>query len=77
MAANNIIDYIKHNIPVDNYLSDQLLPIMAFTDSPSKIKVAEVTNHARTNLELIKLFTQRDYSLEQSKNYSIIKLNER
>jgi RNA 3'-phosphate cyclase len=74
MAANKIIKYIRYNIPVDNYLSDQLLPLMAHIDHPSSIKVLEVTNHARTNLELIKLFIDREYTIEKSKEYSIITL---
>lgn len=74
-AVNKILAYIQNDIPVDNYLSDQLLPFMAFTNSASKIKVAEVTSHARTNLELIKMFAHRDFAIENSENYSIIKIN--
>ncbi len=74
MAASNIIPYIQNHIPVDNYLSDQLLPLMASVNAPSKIKVLKVTNHAKTNLDLIKQFTNRDYNIEKSTNFSIIKL---
>jgi len=74
MAANKIIPYIQKNIPVDNYLSDQLLPLMAYIDTPSKMKVSEVTNHAKTNLDLIKKFIDRDYNIKKSTNFSTIKL---
>lgn len=74
IAANKIISYIKKEIPVDNYLSDQLIPFMAAIKEPSKIKVLEVTNHTRTNLELIKFFLDRNYQVSIEKTHFIIKL---
>ncbi len=71
-AANEIIRYIENDIPVDDYLSDQLIPLMAYVKKPSKIKVRRLTNHTKTNLELIKLFTQRDYRITEEKNSFII-----
>ena len=72
LAADEIIKYITNDIPVDNYLSDQLIPLMAFVREPSKIKVHQITSHTKTNLELIKLFTPREYHIVNEKNYSII-----
>jgi len=71
-AANEIIKYIENDIPVDNYLSDQLIPLMAYNKEPSRIKVLQITNHTKTNLELVKFFTQRDYHIIKKKSYSII-----
>ena len=71
-AANEIIKYIKNDIPIDDYLSDQLIPLMAYVKKPSRIKVHRITNHARTNLELIKLFTRRDYHVTKKSNSYII-----
>lgn len=71
-AANIMINYIKNEIPVDNFLSDQLIPIMAYNRGPSKIKVKEITNHTKTNLELTNLFIDRNYKITKEKNYSII-----
>jgi RNA 3'-terminal phosphate cyclase len=62
-----MLKYIKNDIPVDNYLSDQLIPLMAQIEGSSKIKVLEVTNHARTNLDLIKHITNRNYSIVKGK----------
>ena len=74
MAANKIIKYIENDIPVDNYLSDQLIPLMAYIrDKPSSIKVLEITNHAKTNLELIKRFNNRNYTITKENNHYIIK----
>lgn len=72
MAANNIIKYIKNDIPIDNYLSDQLIPLLAYIEKPSTIKVSEVTSHTRTNLELINRFISREYKIEEHNNYAII-----
>lgn len=73
LAADEILKYIKNDIPVDNYLSDQLIPLMAQINGPSRIKVLEITNHARTNLELIKQITNRNYLiLKDKKNHFFI-----
>jgi len=72
IAANSMINYIKNKIPVDNYLSDQLIPIMGYANEPSKIKVQKITNHTKTNLELTKLFLNRNYKIIKEKSHSII-----
>jgi len=72
IAANKLITYIKKEIPVDNYLSDQLIPFMGFIKKPSSIKVLEVTNHTKTNLELMKLFLDRNYQVKNENTHFII-----
>ncbi len=72
MAANELLKYINKDIPVDNYLSDQLIPLMAFINKPSKIKVLEITRHTKTNLNLIKKFIKKDYVINKNKNNFII-----
>ena len=73
-AANEIIKYIENDIPVDKYLSDQLIPLMAYTKEPSKIKVLQITNHTKTNLDLIKLFTRKDYRIIKENSHFIIEV---
>ena len=72
MEADKLIKYIKNRIPVDNYLSDQLIPYMGFIEEPSRIKVLEVTSHTKTNLELVKLFLHRNYQVKNKKTHYII-----
>ncbi|MHA1147022.1 MAG: RNA 3'-terminal phosphate cyclase [Promethearchaeota archaeon] len=72
MAANEIIKYIKNKIPVDNYLSDQLIPLMSYIKKPSSIKVLEVTSHTKTNLDLIKKFSNRNHNIIKQNNHYII-----
>ena len=69
IAAQKIISYIQNKIPVDNYLSDQLIPLMGFIEEKSCIKVSEITNHTKTNLELTKRFVKKDYKIEKFSNY--------
>ncbi len=71
-VAHEMIHYLQNEIPVDKYLSDQLIPLMGYVDKPSSIKVSEITSHTRTNLELIKLFTNREYMIKKHDNYCII-----
>ncbi|MBY9014448.1 MAG: RNA 3'-phosphate cyclase [Candidatus Lokiarchaeota archaeon] len=69
ITAQKIISYIQNEIPVDNYLSDQLIPLMGYIEEKSCIKVSEITNHTRTNLELTKRFTKKDYKIVKFSNF--------
>jgi RNA 3'-terminal phosphate cyclase len=42
---------------------------MAYIEDKSCIKVAEITNHTRTNLELTKRFTKKDYKIVKFSNF--------
>ncbi|MHA2048583.1 MAG: RNA 3'-terminal phosphate cyclase [Promethearchaeota archaeon] len=68
IAAEMMIKYVDNNIPVDDHLSDQLIPLMAFIQEPSKIRVLKVTGHAQTNLDLIKLFNPRNFAITKENN---------
>ena len=72
LAVNELFKYIKKEVPVDNYLSDQLIPFMAIAKEPSRIKVLEITNHTHTNLELIRLFLNRKYYIKRENTHFII-----
>ena len=74
MAADEIINYIENDIPVDNYLSDQLIPLMAYIKEPSRMKVLQLTNHTKTNLELVKLFTPKDYRVIKENSHFVIEI---
>lgn len=74
LAANELLKYIKNNVPIDNYLSDHLIPFMGFVKKPSRIRVLEITSHTKTNLEMIKLFVKRNYHITKEKTNYIIEL---
>ncbi|MHA1689030.1 MAG: RNA 3'-terminal phosphate cyclase [Promethearchaeota archaeon] len=71
-AVHEFLKYIQHDIPVDNYLSDQLIPLMAYSNEPSTIKVLEITQHARTNMELLKKFIPHKYKISKKNDYYLI-----
>ncbi|MFW9819993.1 MAG: RNA 3'-terminal phosphate cyclase [Candidatus Thorarchaeota archaeon] len=72
IVAKELLKYIQNDIPIDNYLSDQLIPLMSYVEKTSRIKVSEITRHTQTNLDLIKLFNNREYEINKQENYSII-----
>ena len=72
LAVNELTKYIQNNVPVDNFLSDQLIPLMAYVKAPSKIRVLEITSHTKTNLELVKLFINREYKIIKEENGYLI-----
>ncbi|MHA1193485.1 MAG: RNA 3'-terminal phosphate cyclase [Promethearchaeota archaeon] len=65
LAVKELTKYIKNDIPVDNYTSDQLIALMVYSKSSSSIKVLEITSHAQTNLDLIKKFSKRNYNIRK------------
>ncbi len=71
-AAKNLIKEIESKAPVDRHLADQLLPFMALIGS-SKIKVSEITNHARTNIYTIRKFLGEIFEINEEEKMISIK----
>ncbi len=76
-AANAIISYIKNKIPVDNYLADQLIPVMSIANGESRIRVSELTSHLKTNLELLQKFNLKEYKILKESNGIIVNLKQK
>jgi len=72
IAVNRLLKYLKKDIPVDNYLSDQLVPLLSYIKKPSTIKVLEITNHTKTNLEIFSKFNKRSYEIKKVENAFLI-----
>ncbi|MFX0100282.1 MAG: RNA 3'-terminal phosphate cyclase [Candidatus Hodarchaeota archaeon] len=53
---------------VDEYSSDQLIPFMALCKEKSLIVVPKLTKHAKTNIELLKMFSNRPVNIDERKN---------
>jgi len=61
---------------IDVYATDQLIVPMALTNSKSEITVDEISNHTKTNIELIKKFFQKAIVIKKEKDhYSIMMKN--
>jgi len=53
-AARSLIDQVKAGAAVDKHMGDQLLIYMALAKGTSRIRVAELTLHAATCVELLR-----------------------
>ena len=68
-AAEGLIKEIESGAPVDRYLADQLIPLMAL--SGGRIKASEITNHCITNIHVVEAFLGRVFEVDE--NGKIIK----
>lgn len=63
-AADEAPTHRDRRMPVDPHSADQLLLPLAVADGPSEYHVSEVTRHLTTNAAVIKLFLDRDITIE-------------
>ncbi|KHO47433.1 MAG: RNA 3'-terminal phosphate cyclase [archaeon GW2011_AR5] len=47
-------------------MSDQILPFLAFAKNDSRIKVAEITGHVRTNIQVIEKFLPVKFEIDEA-----------
>jgi RNA 3'-terminal phosphate cyclase (ATP) len=66
-AVNALKQYLNHGIPVDRHLADQLLLPMALAGSGS-FHTTLPSTHARTNMEVIAMFTGKPFSTRELKS---------
>ncbi|NOX71587.1 MAG: RNA 3'-phosphate cyclase [Candidatus Micrarchaeota archaeon] len=71
-TARTIIEYIETGCPVDPHMSDQLLVYMALAKGKSTILTPYMTEHAKTNMEIIGKFLDADFQVEEVDNGVII-----
>ena len=71
-TANTIVEYIKTGCPVDPHLSDQLLIFMALAKGESVIKTPIITEHAKTNIDIIRKFVDCEFYIEDDDNGYIV-----
>ena len=48
---------------VDEFASDQILPLLCLVEQPSKFKVTSITSHFKTNLDLLEFFFHRKWEI--------------
>ncbi len=64
-AGKELSKEVRSGATLDVHLSDQMLPYMAMAEGESSFFVREVTNHAHTNMWLIKHFFDVDFNTAQ------------
>lgn len=68
-AGKHLKKQIDSNACLDEHMADQILPFMALT-SNSKVSVAKITNHVKTNIWVIEKFLSVKFGI--NKNNKII-----
>jgi RNA 3'-terminal phosphate cyclase (ATP) len=63
-AADQAIAYAQSGAPVDSHSSDQIVLPLSLADDPSEYRVSAITLHLTTNIEVIRMFLERDISYE-------------
>ena len=60
-AAEDLQSQLRSGCTVDRWASDQVLPFMALARGRSTVAAPELTSHARTNMEVARLFLDTDF----------------
>jgi len=68
-AALGLQKQINSKAVVDGFMSDQILPYLALAKGKSIIKIPELTQHAETNIWLIKQFLNVDFRIKDNVIY--------
>ena len=63
-AANSLMKLISSEAVVDPYLADQLVPFLAMVGG--SIRASEVTNHCKSNMEIVELFLGKRFKVENN-----------
>jgi len=71
-VASHIIKDIESGANIDEYAFDQIIPYLAIVRNGSACVVREVSNHAKTNIWLVKQFFDVDFKLEKFGNATIV-----
>lgn len=61
-CAVNMVRHLLSKVCVDNFMLDQILPFLAV--AKGEIKFLDLSEHARTNIEIIKKFLDVDFKIE-------------
>ncbi len=62
-CAQKLVEEIKSNAPLDSHMADQILPFLALVGG--SVKVAKLTNHARTNIYTIEQFLGKRFEVDE------------
>ena len=62
-AADRLINEINYKAPVDEYLADNLIPLLGLFGG--KIKVAKISNHTLTNIYVVEKFLDVKFKVDE------------
>jgi RNA 3'-phosphate cyclase len=65
-AGQKLKQLLDSDATVDEYASDQLVPLLCIAQGPSKFKLDAIPSHLQTNLEIIRNYFPREYRITPS-----------
>ena len=65
MTASNLLLQLKSRAPIDKFLGDQLIPLLALASGTSIIRVSELTSHTKTCIEITKQLTNAQFKISK------------
>ena len=65
LAAEQLSKAINSSASVDEYMTDQLPPYIAFACGPSSYTAPSFTGHAKTNIEVVGKFFDRKFDVDE------------
>jgi RNA 3'-phosphate cyclase len=71
-VAKKLITQINSNACLDEHMADQILPYIALTGD-SKVSVAEITNHCKTNIWVIEKFLPVKFEINEKERIISLK----
>ncbi|MHA1474131.1 MAG: RNA 3'-terminal phosphate cyclase [Promethearchaeota archaeon] len=74
IAANKLNSLLESYETVDKYASDQILPLLFVAKESSKFVIRKKTMHFLTNLELLKGFFSRDFTIKKAEKGYIVQI---
>ncbi len=65
-AVNGLIKQIDSEATLDEYMSDQILPYLAFCKEKCSFKISKLTEHIETNIWLLEKFLDKKFKIENN-----------
>ena len=65
MTASNLLLQLRSRAPIDKFLGDQLIPLLALASGTSIIRVSELTSHTNTCIEITKQLTNAQFNISK------------
>jgi len=74
IASGGLREEIDSGATLDEHATDQMIPFMFLADGSSRFMTAELTMHARTNLEVAGRFMARKVGVSEEKGISLVSI---
>ena len=65
-CARDLLETLSSLATVDEHMLDQIIPYMALAKGRSRVVAEEITNHARTNVEVVEAFLGKRFDIAES-----------